>query len=196
MATVIKRYANRKLYDCNAKRYVKLEELAELVKKNQEVQIIDNSTGEDITSVVLSKVLSEVISDKSQNGQVNASILTEIIQKRSDMVVDYLKQGLEASVRTVKGVEQQLQHQLEQGWQRVTGQKDKATTSNEDFRNIFQRMIEESVQFLITKMNLPSRAELNQLHKRLDEIEELLKKQPGKVTKSRKASVSKKNIES
>jgi polyhydroxyalkanoate synthesis repressor PhaR len=193
MATVIKRYANRKLYDCNAKRYVKLDELAELVKSGQDVQIIDNSTGEDITSVVLSKVLSEVISDKTQNGQVHPSILTEIIQKRAE-VVDYLKQGIEASVRTVKGVEQQLQHQLEQGWQRVTGQN-KSSNSTEDFRNIFQRMIEESVQFLIGKMNLPTRAEINQLTKRLDEIEELLKQQTN-ASKVKKASVLKKDIKS
>jgi tetrahydromethanopterin S-methyltransferase subunit G len=56
-------------------------------------------------------------------------------------------------------------------------------------------MIEESVQFLIGKMNLPTRAEINQLTKRLDEIEELLKQQTNS-SKVKKASVLKKDIKS
>lgn len=197
MAHVIKRYANRKLYDCTAKRYIKLEELAELVKSGKEVKIIDNLTGEDITSVTLSKVLSEVISDTKQNGHINASMLREVLQKQSDAVVDYVKQGIEASVRTVKGVEQQLQQQIQQvqqGWKRVTGQEE--ASSAEDFKFVFQRMIEESVQFLITKMNLPTRAEISQLNQRLDEIEELIKESHKKVDKkvTNKTKNSQKNI--
>lgn len=199
MATVIKRYANRKLYDCTAKRYIKLEELAELVKSGQEVKIIDNSTGEDITSVTLSKVLSEVISDTKENGHINASMLREVLQKQSDAVVDYVKQGIEASVRTVKGVEQQLQQQIQQvqqGWKRVTGQEEANNSPTEDFKFVFQRMIEESVQFLITKMNLPTRAEISQLNQRLDEIEELIKENHKKADKkvTKKPRNSQKNI--
>lgn len=197
MAHVIKRYANRKLYDCTAKRYIKLEELAELVKSGKEVKIIDNLTGEDITSVTLSKVLSEVISDTKQNGHINASMLREVLQKQSDAVVDYVKQGIEASVRTVKGVEQQLQQQIQQvqqGWKRVTGQEE--ASSAEDFKFVFQRMIEESVHFLITKMNLPTRAEISQLNQRLDEIEELIKESHKQVDKkvTKKTKNSQKNI--
>ncbi len=186
MATVIKRYANRKLYDSTAKRYVKLEELAELVKSGQEIQIIDNSTGADITSVVLSKVLSEVISDTTKNGHVNPSVLREIIQKRSDAVVDYVKQGIEASVRTVKDVEQQLQQQLQQSWKRVTGQQEPTSSPTEDFKLIIQRMIEESMQFLINRMNLPTRTEINELHKRLDELEQTIKTVKPTVTRKPK----------
>lgn len=195
MAIVIKRYANRKLYDSTAKRYVTLEELADLVKSGQEVQIIDNKTSADITSVVLSKVLSEVILDTAKNGdeqgQVNASVLREIIQKRSDAVVDYVKQGIEASVRTVKGVEQQIQQQFQQSWKRVTGHQD-STSSTEDFKLIIQRMIDESLQFLIHKMNLPTRAEINELNSRLDELEKTLK--PTKTAQKRKKQTEPKDI--
>lgn len=192
MAIVIKRYANRKLYDSTAKRYVTLEELAELVKNGQEVQIIDNKTSADITSVVLSKVLSEVISDNAKNGdgQVNASVLREIIQKRSDAVVDYVKQGIEASVRTVKGVEQQIQQQFQQSWKRVTG-KEETSSPTEDFKLIIQRMIDESLHFLINKMNLPTRTEINELNKRLDELERVLKS-PKKPSPTNKAKEPKK----
>jgi polyhydroxyalkanoate synthesis repressor PhaR len=54
---VIKRYANRKLYDTEAKRYVTLEDLAEFVRNGEEVQVVDHVTGEDLTSTTLLQVI-------------------------------------------------------------------------------------------------------------------------------------------
>src|SRR5438067_564137 len=132
MAHVIKRYTNRKLYDTSAKQYVKLEELAALVRAGEEVKIIENRTGDDITSQVLSKVISEMISEsaREQKSHLPVAVLSEMIQKRSDAVVEYFKQGLAASVRTVKGM-----------------------SAREDIKMVIQRMIEDSMQFLIAKMN-------------------------------------------
>jgi polyhydroxyalkanoate synthesis repressor PhaR len=54
---VIKRYANRKLYDTEAKRYVTLDDLAEFVRNGEEVQVLDHVTGEDLTSITLLQVI-------------------------------------------------------------------------------------------------------------------------------------------
>jgi polyhydroxyalkanoate synthesis repressor PhaR len=56
---VIKRYANRKLYDTHASRYVTLHQIAEYVKAGEEVQIVDNTTKEDLTRVTLAQILYE-----------------------------------------------------------------------------------------------------------------------------------------
>lgn len=173
MARIIKRYANRKLYDMGAKKYVTLDEVASLVEAGVEIRIIDKETGGDITSVILSKAISGMISDS--NGKEKAwpaAVLTEIIQKRSDAAVDYVKERLAAGMRTVKGVEEQFQ----QGWKRVTGREgSNGSGATEDLKQILQRMIEESVQYLIAKMNLPTRSEIQALNARLDEIERELK---------------------
>ena len=57
MAILIKRYANRKLYNTQTSRYITLKGIAELIESGREVRVIDNETGEDITSVTLSQIL-------------------------------------------------------------------------------------------------------------------------------------------
>ena len=56
---VIKRYSNRKLYDTRDSRYVTLQQIGEMVRAGEEVQIIDNKTKEDKTEVTLALILSE-----------------------------------------------------------------------------------------------------------------------------------------
>ncbi|MBL8149845.1 MAG: phasin family protein [Blastocatellia bacterium] len=184
MARIIKRYANRKLYDSTSKKYMTLEAVASLVEAGEDVHIIDKETGSDITEVILSKVISEMVTEsaKKKKSWVPASMLSDMIQKRSDAVVDYVKQGFAAGIKTVKDVEEQIQHQLQQQWKRVTGSEEKdgdeksnTPESTEEAKTIIQRMVEESVQFLISKMNLPTRAEIVALNHRLDEIEKQLK---------------------
>ena len=57
MAILIKRYANRKLYNTQTSRYITLKGIAELIDAGEKVRVIDNETGEDITSVALSQIL-------------------------------------------------------------------------------------------------------------------------------------------
>lgn len=56
---VIKRYANRKLYDTTTSCYVTLIEVAGYVRDGEDVRIIDNQTKEDLTSVTLAQILYE-----------------------------------------------------------------------------------------------------------------------------------------
>lgn len=56
---VIKRYSNRKLYDTDESRYVTLVEIAQMIRAGEEVQIIDNRTKEDLTSVTLAQIVFE-----------------------------------------------------------------------------------------------------------------------------------------
>lgn len=56
---VIKRYHNRKMYDTSDSCYVTLEEISDMIKMGEEVQIVDNTTKEDITSVTLAQIIFE-----------------------------------------------------------------------------------------------------------------------------------------
>lgn len=56
---MIKRYANRKLYDTKASRYVTLEELASLVRAGEEIQVFDKATERDLTSATLAQIIFE-----------------------------------------------------------------------------------------------------------------------------------------
>ena len=75
---LIKRYANRKLYDPAARRYVTLDDLARTVIAGDDVTVVDQKTGEDITSVVLAQVILEGL--KERTAQIPRPVLTRIIR--------------------------------------------------------------------------------------------------------------------
>src|SRR5580704_3780550 len=54
---VIKKYENRRLYDTTGSRYVNLEEVAQMVREGTDVQVVDASTGEDLTRVILTQII-------------------------------------------------------------------------------------------------------------------------------------------
>jgi polyhydroxyalkanoate synthesis repressor PhaR len=56
---VIKKYENRRLYDTANSRYVNLEEVAQLLQQGNDVQVVDASTGEDITRLILTQIIVE-----------------------------------------------------------------------------------------------------------------------------------------
>jgi polyhydroxyalkanoate synthesis repressor PhaR len=58
---VVRRYGNRKLYDPESARYVTLEDVAGIVAGGREVEVVDQRTGEDLTSLTLAQVLLESV---------------------------------------------------------------------------------------------------------------------------------------
>lgn len=88
-ARVIKRYANRKLYDTRASRYVTLHQIAEYVKTGEEVQIIDNTTKEDLTRVTLAQILYERERQREPEERKDRS-LREIIREGRERLMESL----------------------------------------------------------------------------------------------------------
>src|SRR5690349_2736539 len=74
---VIKRYTNRKLYDTVESRYVTLDEIAQMVKAGTEVQIVDNRTKEDLTSVTLAQIIFE---EEKKTSKMSLRTLKELIR--------------------------------------------------------------------------------------------------------------------
>jgi polyhydroxyalkanoate synthesis repressor PhaR len=56
---IIKRYPNRKLYDTESRRYVRLQDVSGFVLRGEKVRIVDHATDEDLTSVTLCRALLE-----------------------------------------------------------------------------------------------------------------------------------------
>ncbi|MCC6146968.1 MAG: polyhydroxyalkanoate synthesis regulator DNA-binding domain-containing protein [Anaerolineaceae bacterium] len=75
---VIKRYANRKLYDSGTRRYVTLDDLAEMVRHEEDVQVIDHQTGDDLTAATLLQVVFE--EEKRIGGLLPQVMLTRLIR--------------------------------------------------------------------------------------------------------------------
>ena len=89
MARLIKRYGSRKLYDTEESRYVSLEELAGWIRRGQEIEVIDNRTGEDVTAQTLTQIISE-------EGRRGTSILpNEVLHELIRFGEDAVSSGVE-----------------------------------------------------------------------------------------------------
>ncbi len=95
---LIKRYPNRKLYNTEAKAYVTLDEIAEMIRAGRDVHVVDHETGDDLTSLTLTQIILE--QEKKSTGFMPRSLLTTIIRAGGDTlehVVRSVQQGLGVS---------------------------------------------------------------------------------------------------
>jgi polyhydroxyalkanoate synthesis repressor PhaR len=96
---VIKRYTNRKLYDTVESRYVTLDEIAEMVKAGTEVQIVDNRTKEDLTSVTLAQIIFE---EEKKTSRMPLPMLREIIRTGGSKLHAFISDELTARVTAIR----------------------------------------------------------------------------------------------
>lgn len=85
MARRIKRYDNRKLYDTETSEYVSLSDIADLVRRGETVEVVDNATGQDITA----QTLTQIILEEGKDGhEVISPDLLHTLLRRSGEVLD------------------------------------------------------------------------------------------------------------
>lgn len=75
---IIKRYANRKLYDTEHSRYVTLDQISEMIRAGDDVKIVDNKSKEDLTTVTLAQIIFE--EEKKQRSFLPLGAMRNIIQ--------------------------------------------------------------------------------------------------------------------
>src|SRR5206468_3368770 len=75
---IIKRYANRKLYDTEHSRYVTLDQISEMIRNGDDVKIVDNKSKEDLTTVTLAQIIFE--EEKKQRSFLPLGAMRNIIQ--------------------------------------------------------------------------------------------------------------------
>jgi len=95
-AKVIKRYQNRKLYDTQQSCYVTLEDIAKMIRANEEVMVVDNKTKKDITSSTLTQIIFEA--EKKARNYISIDTLREIIQTGTGSISSYLEKVLNRPV--------------------------------------------------------------------------------------------------
>ena len=105
MAVLIKRYANRKLYNTQTSRYITLKGIADLLEQDEEVRVIDNETGEDITSVALSQIL---VDSERSNAEVPDSLLSQILSRGGDALYTALKRGMEDANENIEELQDRV----------------------------------------------------------------------------------------
>ena len=108
---VIKKYANRRLYNTGTSTYVTLEDLAEMVKKGEEFTVQDAKTGDDITHSVLTQIIFELENKDGQN-MLPISFLRQLIAFYGDQMQMIVPSFLEQSMLAFSKEQERLREQM------------------------------------------------------------------------------------
>jgi len=173
MAVLIKRYANRKLYNTAASRYITLRGIAELLEAGEDVKVIDNETGEDMTAVTLSQILVE-----TERGGRSApgSLISELFQRGGSALVDRFRQGVDDAREDLDELRGNLR-----GLMGANGTKKEGSASAQtELERIFQRGFERMAQAL----DIPRRSELREISERLDRLTRLIEEREAREARA------------
>ena len=111
-ATVIRKYANRRLYDTSTSRYINLEDIAALVRNGKDVQVVDASTGEDLTRVTLTQIIVE--DAKGQPSGLPLELLRQLIVASDRVGQEFIMWYLKSAFDAYQNVQSSLQSRLSQ----------------------------------------------------------------------------------
>ena len=104
---IIKRYANRKLYDTSTGEYITLDQIGEAIERGEEVTVVDHATGADLTAVTMVQVIFE--REKRIGGRLPKALLAGLIQT-GNVALSSLRGGLSAVLDPT--FEQELKRRL------------------------------------------------------------------------------------
>jgi polyhydroxyalkanoate synthesis repressor PhaR len=108
---IIKKYANRRLYNTQSSKYITLDFLAELTRKDIEFQVLDAKSGDDITHSVLTQIIME--EENAGQGMLPVSFLRQIISLYGDSMQGLVPQFLESSMDNFRKNQKQVQDAIE-----------------------------------------------------------------------------------
>ena len=161
---LIKKYANRKLYDTRTSRYVTLEGIAQLVRDGHEIEVVDRDNGKDLTQVTLSQI---VLSEEKRGPARVIDAGGEMLHDRGQALLDYVRKTLNVPAD-------------------IRSQVDRR-------REGLESMADDAIERALRRLRIPTRHDIDRINQRLDRISAQLKKNassdaPTTARRKRKAS--------
>lgn len=146
---LIKKYANRKLYDTRTSRYITLEGISALVQAGNDIEVVDRETGRDLTPLILSQIVlgEEKRSGRSGNGSAgNGHGRTDARETdRGQALLDYVRRTLNVPANIVSNEVERRRGDLEE-------------------------LVDSAIERALEQLNLPSRKDLDRLSNKVDEL--------------------------
>ena len=144
---LIKKYANRKLYDTRTSRYITLDEIAHLVRGGSEIKVVDRDNGHDLTQLTLSQI---VLSEEKRGPARIVDAGGEMLHDRGQALLDYVRKTLNvpADLRTQVGRR----------------------------REDLETMADDAIERALRRLRIPTRRDIDRINERLDRMSKQLKK--------------------
>lgn len=171
--TLIKRYPNRKLYDTQAKRYITLESISELIRDGNDVEVRDHETGEDLTGITLSQIIFE--SEKKNSGYLPSALLTNLIRAGGD-TFDYMRRSVHASMGAVRTLESEIDSRIDGLVKRGELAEDEARQLRDELSSdrlmdsVDYSAIDTRIEAGLHRLNIPSRADVMRLQSQIQTL--------------------------
>jgi polyhydroxyalkanoate synthesis repressor PhaR len=109
---VLKKYANRRLYDTAKRSFVSLAQVAELVKQGREIEISDDKTGENVTAFILTQVVLEEVKKKTL--LLPVSLLSLLIRYGDSVLSEFFDKYLEQTLKNYLAYKSAMDAQFRQ----------------------------------------------------------------------------------
>ena len=155
---LIKKYANRKLYDTRTSRYVTLEGLAQLVREGHEIRVVDRDNGQDLTQVTLSQI---VLEEEKRGPARIVDAGGELLHDRGQALLEYVRRTLNvpAEIRSEVGRR----------------------------REDLESMADETIERALRRLRIPTRRDIDRINERIDRLAAEVRRSNGSsAAKSRK----------
>ena len=153
---LIKKYANRKLYDTRTSRYITLEGIAQLVRDGHDIKVIDRDNGHDLTQVTLSQI---VLSEEKRGPARLFDAGGEVLHDRGQALLDYVRKTL--------NVPSDIRHQVERR------------------RGDLEGLVDDAIERALRRLRIPSRRDIDRINDRLERISAQLKRSSPDAAKKR-----------
>jgi len=144
---LIKKYANRKLYDTRTSRYITLEGIAQLVREGHEIKVVDRDNGHDLTQLTLSQI---VLSEEKRGPNRAVDGGGEAPHDRGQALLDYVRRTL--------NVPGDLRNQVERR------------------REDLESRADDAIEVALRRLRIPTRHDVDRINARLDKLTAQVKK--------------------
>ena len=144
---LIKKYANRKLYDTRTSRYITLDGLAQLVRDGHEIKVVDRDNGHDLTQLTLSQI---VLSEEKRGPARLGDAGGDVPHDRGQALLDYVRRTL--------NVPGDLRNQVERR------------------REDLESRADDAIEAALRRLRIPTHHDIDRINARLDRISTQLKK--------------------
>lgn len=178
MPTVlIKRYPNRKLYNTEAKRYITLDSIADLIREGYDVEVRDHETSEDLTGITLSQIIFE--REKKDSGYLPSTLLTNLIRAGGD-TFGYMRRSFQASLNAVRALESEIDGRIDALVRRGELAEEEALHLREELSRerlsglVDPRLVDTRVEAALHRLNIPSRLDMVNLQSQLEQLNQTL----------------------
>lgn len=106
----LRRYPSRKLYNKNSSSYVRLPDVAEMVRQGANIRVEDTETGEDVTRQVLLQIIME--QEQSANSMLSADLMMDMIRLHQSKASEMMTGLFEQSVAFIRSQQERLASQM------------------------------------------------------------------------------------